>query len=165
MTMKRRGFLSMLGAVIAAPALPMAATAGQSGTAYAAAIAHAQKFPVISVSGLAKRGGLSVSQAEAMIKELASQDLVKLVGPSRSGSVRAASKILINDPWGLGRTSKPQPKGAGKVDPQQQSLTGPETHKAQQMRVDLDPLMAHLRRLCVDRGMTLSPRCFAGGAL
>lgn len=158
MTMKRRGFLSMLGAVIAAPELPMAATAGQSGTAYAAAVAHAQKFPVISVSGLAKRGGLSMSQAEALIKELASQDLVKLVGPSRTGSVRAASKILINDPWGLGRTSKPKHASA---------QTDTNDHRRQasgsdDMRVDLDPLLVHLRQMCVDYGMTLSPRAAEG---
>lgn len=159
MSMKRRGFLGMLGAVLSVPALPSVALAKAPGSAFKAAILHAQKFPVISVAGLANRGGLSTVQAEAMIKELAARDMVKLVGPSKSGSVRAASKILTHDPWGLGRTSQSQ-----------KSVTKPESRQAHRSADEntqsllVEPWLAHLRQLCVDRGMTLHLRCFAAGA-
>jgi len=70
MTMKRRSFLGLFGAAVAAPAIPMAAPAGYSSAAYKVAMAHAKRFPVISVAGLSKRGDLSMTQAEALIKEL-----------------------------------------------------------------------------------------------
>ena len=161
MSMKRRGFLGMLGAVLSAPALPTMALAGAPGGAWKAAILHAQKFPVISVAGLANRCGVSLDQADAMIKELAARDMVKLVGPSATGRVRAASKILTNDPWGLGRTSKPQPASA-KAKPQQNKTKATQAPKSESPYIE--PWLAHLRKLCVDRGMTLQPQCFIGGA-
>jgi len=169
MSMRRRGFLGLFGAAVATPLMPMGASAGASATysraAFRAAVAHAQKFPVISVVGLSKRGGLSMPQAEAMIKELASKDMVKLVGPSRSGRVRAASKILKNDPWGIARTSQERHiarSNANKKELEQKAkdVRDRKLNQTRKMNVDLDPLLAHLRQLCLRQDMTLSPRCY-----
>ena len=165
--MKRRGFLTMLGGVIAAPAIPMAAPAGYSSTAYKIAMAHAKKFPVISVAGMSKRCDLSATQAEALIKELATQGKVKLVGPSVNGKVRAASKIYTKDAWGIARTAEPRDAQrearrskyeAGEQAKPVEAET-PQLNKAAQ--VDVAPWLAHLHDLCRAQGMTLSPRCFA----
>jgi len=153
MAMRRRSFLGMFGAAIAAPAIPMAAPASYSNAAFKVAVAHAKRFPVLSVAGLSKLGGLSQVQAEAMIRELASQGMVKLVGPSRTGTVRAASKILVNDPWGIARTKQPQ--NVAKVR-EKTSHTKPQTGPR-----DIAPWLAHLHDLCRVQGMTLSQRCFA----
>lgn len=153
--MKRRGFLTIIGGAVTAPFLP-AVAAAPAGGAFQVAVAHAQKYPVISVSGLSKRGNLSVAQAEQMIQRLAREGMVKLVGPSRNGSVRAASKIMINDPWGLARTSQPRP--------QVQTNKPRQSANAAQGRStagDIPPWLAHLHDLCRTQGMALHPRCFA----
>lgn len=160
--MQRRGFLRLFGAAVTTPFLPAvgaaAPAAGGAQSALAVAVAHAQKFPVISVGGLCKRCNLSAKQAEAMIRELAARDLVKLVGPARNGTVRAASKIMIGDPWGIARTSQPRPQ------PQpgnaRQGRRPAQQHSAETAG-QVAPWLAHLHDLCRQRGMTLSPRCFA----
>lgn len=165
MSMRRRGFLRMLGAAIAAPAMPLTASAGgYSRSAFKVALAHAQRFPVVSVAGLAKRGGLSIDQAEAMIRELARQDMVRLVGPSVSGKPRAASKILVNDPWGIARTSQDRAAARMERQPQQEDadLNASETVENDEKPHAHTPLwIAHLHELCRSQGMPLSPRCFA----
>ena len=165
MTMKRRSFLGMFGAVVAAPAIPMAAPAGYSSAAYKVAMAHAQKFPVISVAGLSKRGGLSMTQAEALIKELATHGKVKLVGPSASGRVRAASKVYTKDAWGVVRTSEPRDiqRVQRRKEAQQHKAqkTKQQAQKVQQPKAEIAPWLAHLHDLCRAQGMALSPRCFA----
>lgn len=153
MSIKRRGFLAMFGAAVSAPALPMAAP---SRDLMQVAVAHARKYPVISVGGLSKRGAMTVPQAEAMIRKLAHEGMVKLVGPSPSGSARAASKIMVGDPWGLARTAQERQTAALRRD-----------HAAQSRRVaratakSVPPWIAHLRGICRAEGMTLHQRCFA----
>jgi len=161
MTMKRRSFLGLFGAAVAAPAIPMAAPAGYSSAAYKVAMAHAKRFPVISVAGLSKRGDLSMTQAEALIKELATQGKVKLVGPSVNGKVRAASKVYTKDAWGLVRTSESRnaKRALRRSEYKPRDHAKPVEVEAPQPQVA--PWLAHLHDLCRAQGMTLSPRCFA----
>lgn len=153
MTIKRRGFLAMLGAAVSAPALPVAAA---SRDLMQVAVAHARKYPVISVGGLSKRGAMTVPQAEAMIGKLAQKGMVKLVGPSPSGGARAASKIMVGDPWGLARTAHERQTAALRRDHADQTR---RTAKATAPSVP--PWIAHLHEICRADGLTLHPRCFA----
>ncbi len=151
----------MLGAAMSAPLMPVAGAAAPSRTAFAVAVAHAQRFPVISVAGLAKHGKISPSEADAMIKRLALEGKVKLVGPSRSGGVRAASRILTNDPWGIARTTSDRQAAARIEKAKTQDRTASTKAHAKPRAGDVAPWLAHLHDLCRARGMTLSPRCFA----
>ncbi len=150
----------MLGAALGAPMLPAAGAAapaaGLSKSAFDVAVAHAQKFPVISTAGLSKHGKLTAEQAEAMIKWLASEGKVKLIGPSRSGAARAASRILTNDPWGIARTA--QERQAAATQKRAAEAQEPDVQPA---RAKVAPWLAHVQDICRQRGMTLSPRCFA----
>ena len=118
--MERRGFLGLLGAAVAAPLVP--AQAG-SRALFDYAVSHAKTFPVISVGGLSKRGGMTIAQAEEMMRELASRGMVRMVTPSRGGAPRAASKILVGDHWGIGRTRQPRHVGPAKSTHETQART------------------------------------------
>jgi len=149
--MKRRGFLAMIGAASVAPLMPVTATA-QAVTynryTYGLAVFHARTRAHVSARGIAHCLKVSVPQAEAMIAEMANNGLVKPVfgGPN----VRAVSNILKPDAWGLdkaARKARAQVRQARKTD----------------MRIsNQSTLMGHLRQMCLDYGMVLSPRC-AGG--
>ncbi|MEJ6399260.1 hypothetical protein [Yoonia sp. 208BN28-4] len=152
--MKRRGFLQMLGAVIATPALPMAAPA-QAATynryMYGLAVFHARTRPHVSVRGIAYCLKVTTAQAEAMIAEMTTAGHVTPVVGS-GGSVRAVSNILRPDCWGLDAASRAT---RAKLRQARQS----EISDAQS--VQQQPFMAHLHQLCRDYGFTLSPRCVA----
>lgn len=151
--MKRRSFLSLLGAAITAPAMPVAAA---SRDLMQVAVAHARKYPVISVSGLSKRGGMSVQQAEAMIRKLAGEGMVKLVGPAPSGGVRAASRIMVGDPWGIARTAKERQAAAIRNGQRAQAHRAARVVEKRQAT-----WLTHLHDLCRANGYTLSPRAQA----
>jgi len=51
--------------------MPAASSAaGAARTTYGAAIAHAQKYPMVSIAGMSKRVGVSTQQAEALLRRM-----------------------------------------------------------------------------------------------
>ena len=149
--MKRRGFLAMIGAAAVAPLMPAAGTA-QAVTynryTYGLAVFHARTRAHVSARGIAHCLKVSVPQAEAMIAEMANNGLVKPVfgGPN----VRAVSNILKPDAWGLDKAAR-------------QARAKIRRDRNVQLQIeDQSTLMGHLRQMCVDYGMTLSPRCTGG---
>jgi hypothetical protein len=146
MTLKRRSFLAVFGAAIAAPALPMAApthaSAAYSRYMYGLAVFHARTRAYVSARGLK----VSQSQAKAMIAEMTTSRLVKPVGLS-GGNVRAVSNIRKPDAWGLNQAAR-----------NQRSVTGKAKHAAKR-DLSISALMAHVRKICLSHGMTLHPRC------
>jgi hypothetical protein len=154
--MKRRGFLGLFGAAIAVPALPFAAPVTPavvySRSTYGLAVLHARTRPHVTARGIAHCLKLPKSQASAMMAEMIESKLITPITGAADGSMRATSNILINDPWGLERTSAARQTTADQA----------KRHaKVQQPEVKIDLLLAHLRDLCTQQGMTLSRRCFA----
>jgi hypothetical protein len=150
--MKRRGFLQLLGAAAATPFLPMG-TAVQAASynryTYGLAVFHARTRAHVSARGIAHCLKVSVPQAEAMIGEMVNNGLVKPVfgGPN----VRAVSNILKPDAWGLEAHARKQRAARRKAK-----------LKAKAPQHDLTDMITHLRKICVDYGMTLHPRCTGG---
>jgi hypothetical protein len=156
MTLRRRNFLGLFGAAIAAPLIPVAApAAGFSQSAYGLAIVHAQKYPLVSVRGLVTRLGMSKTQANAVIRQMSSEGLLGALNPTRPGTVHAASKIDTNPVWSS--ASAKLAKSKMKANPNSGSSSSLAQAKARYTDVDLSDMLAHLRGLCVSNGMTLSP--------
>jgi hypothetical protein len=159
--MKRRNFLGMLGAAIAAPMMPMATSAaGYSRTTYELAIAHAKKYPLVSVSGMSKRIGISTPEANAIINKMSSEGMLGVINPTRPGTVRASSKIFVNNVYPIRPTSEARAQEpAPKSEPHRIRAASQDTN------ANIDLMLAHLRGLCVQRGMTLSARCYTGALI
>lgn len=150
--MKRRGFLQMISAAAVTPLIPSVAPAATAVTynryTYGLAVFHARTRAHVSARGIAHCLKVTQPQAEAMIAEMAQNGLVKPVfgGPN----VRAVSNILRPDTWGLEKSAR-QARAKRRQE---------RTMKA----AEQDTLLGHLRQMCVDYGMTLSPRCAGGFA-
>jgi len=143
--MKRRSFIGMIGAALAAPALPMAApAAGYSRATYGLAVLHARTRAHVSARGLSYCLKVSTAQAEAMVAEMSAKGLVR---PIAGGSVRAVSNILNPGVWGTASASvaKPSPAQQPKINLQMPS-----------QGTDLSAMMAHLHKLCRARGMVIA---------
>ncbi len=152
--MKRRGFLTMLGAAVAAPVMPSLGSAATTAASYnrytyGLAVFHARTRAHVSARGLSHCLKVSLPQAEAMIAEMSAKGMVRPVLGAAGGHVRAVSNILKPDMWGLERTAR-----------QARSRTRRARIETQDRGV-ADPMMAHLHQICRDYGMALSPRCFA----
>ena len=163
MTMRRRSFLGLFGAALAAPALPMAApAAGYSQASYGLAVAHAQKYPLVSVMGLTKRIGLSPTQAQAVIQKMSAEGVLGAINPLRPGTAHAVSNVCTNDAWRAVCANKAHP--IAKAD----FKTGPSVKTAKPCKgfgdVDLTDMFAHLHDMCLSKGMALSPRCMGMAA-
>jgi len=144
--MKRRNFIGLLGAALAAPAIPMAApSVGYSRATYGLAVLHARTRAHVSARGLAFCLKVPVAQAEAMVSEMAANGLVR---PLMGGSVRAVSNILNPGVWGTGAVATTQVQA-----PQMPKVTLPDATPSQP---DLGLMMAHLRKLCRLRGMAVA---------
>jgi hypothetical protein len=139
----------MLGAAIAAPALPMVAPAPVAATysryMYGLAVFHARTRAHVSVRGLALGLRVSQAQATAMIAEMSSGGLVTSVGV---GNVRAVSNILRPDAWGLSKAARVQ-----------RSTIRKAKHAANTVEPGVSPLMAHLHQMCRKAGFTVHGLC------
>lgn len=154
MSMKRRSFLTMLGAAVAAPLTPaIGSAAGYSRTTYDLAILHAKKFPLVSVGGLSKRIGIATPQAEAIIKQMSSEGLLGVLNPTRPGTVKASSKIFVNPNAGLAKAYE-------RRQTHTKTVRDETAHTQSQPKVSV--MFEHLHKLCASNGMTLSPRCLSG---
>ncbi len=155
--MKRRNFLGLIGAAVAAPLMPLptmgkAAGAAYSSSAMHAAIMHAQARVSFSVWGLAKTLGMTVPQAEALMGDMAKRGIVGPLQGTTHGGRWATSNIMQKEMMGAVEAAK------------RSQLTQPSSQQAQQKTYaepDLGRLLAHLRGLCEKQGMTLSPLCAA----
>ena len=162
MNLRRRNFLGLIGAAAAAPLMPMGASAaGYSRAGYAAAIAHAKRYPLVTVSGMAKRTGLPVKEVEAIVGRMSSEGMLGMLNPTRPGTIRASSKIFTKDVYGLVRTSQPRPAARTTQAEPQKTQPKPQAAQAQPVTDHADALMAHLHQLCRSYGMALAPRCAA----
>lgn len=101
MSIKRRGFLQMLGGAFAAPLMPSAslgaaAKVGYPASALHAAIYHAQSRVTFSVYTLAQQLGLQLGQAEQLMSDMSTRGILgPLQGRTQAGRW-ASSKIWIH---------------------------------------------------------------------
>lgn len=153
--MKRRGFLGLFGAAIAAPMMPLPALGNVAGAAYSksamhGAIMHAQSRVSFSVWGLAKSVGVSTLQAEALMGDMAKRGILGPLQGTTHGGRWATSNILQKEMLGAVQAAKKAHQSASH-----------QTSQKSYAEPDLGRLLAHLRGLCEKQGMTLSPRCAA----
>ncbi len=159
MTMKRRGFLSMLGGAFAAPLLPSVSFAAATKAAYPAsalhaAIYHAQQRVNFSVFSLAKqlRLDLDLGQAEALMADMSKRGILGPMQGSTKAGRWARSKV-----W-----THPMANAAAARDAAHSKRATDQTSAKEPRRYtepDLSQFMAHLYDICRTQGMTLYPRC------
>lgn len=161
--MKRRNFLSLIGAATVAPALPTVAL-GPSPEMMSAATVHAQTYPYVSVMGLSRRVGVSVPEAENLMHAMSRKGII---GPMRINGARpvyAGSQVFVpphSTAMEAARMQRTKHNAAKKIRADKTRAAKAQSAKT---RVDISDLMAHLHALCVSRGMTLHPRCLAVAA-
>ena len=155
MTLRRRGFLQMIGGALAAPLMPSASLGAASKAAYPAAalhaaIYHAQSRVNFSVFALATKLGLSLDQAEALMSDMSARGILgPLQGTTQSGRW-ALSKI-----W-----EKPFVEAASAQSAERVSQASDDgTQKPTFMNVDLRPFLRSVYRIAEDQGYALHPRC------
>lgn len=120
--MKRRGFLTLLGAAGLAPALPglpVAAGSATSSGLYARALAHAQTRASVSAKGLAHCLKISASQADALMARLRTQGAI---APTQ-GALRVASRVSNPHLWGLNQAVTPTLNSTGAAQLPRQPIT------------------------------------------
>ena len=157
MTMKRRGFLSMLGGAFAAPLLPSVSFAAATKAAYPAsalhaAIYHAQQRVNFSVFLLAKQLRLDLGQAEALMADMSKRGILGPMQGSTQAGRWARSKV-----W-----THPMANAAAARDAAHSNRAADQTSAKEPRRYtepDLSQFMAHLYDICRTQGMTLHPRC------
>lgn len=142
--MKRRSFLSFLGAATVAPALPALGAAAPSQAAVSLATAHARRYPYISVIGLSRRIGVSEVEAKGLMHELSRQGIL---GPLRNSGPRpifAGSKVFTPAEGSLIKAAQEQrAKHAAQQETQWEQQRRINAQK--RMRTDLTAMLTHLR--------------------
>ena len=159
MTMKRRGFLQMLGGAFAAPLLPSASLGAASKATYPAsalhaAIYHAQSRVNFSVFSLAQQLGLQLGQAEALMGDMSKRGILGPLQGSTQAGRWARSKVWTH-PMATARAAQ---EAAKSKTARTQTATSDD---APNDWADMRPLMAHLQNICRSQGMALHPRCAA----
>ena len=139
--MKRRKFLSMIGAATTAPLMPSVSVAAppQMSVALKGAIAHAKASPYVSSWGLMHRLGVSAEEASALITDLSKRGLVAPVKGLRKSSQWAHSQAYV-PPVMPKRRVKPKHQQSNSRRARQQPQPEPQT----------DLMMAHLRQIAAD---------------
>lgn len=156
MTIKRRSFLTLLGAAIAAPAAAISGPALPANIG-ALAAAHVRKYPFVSTTGLSNRLGLSVPQAQRLLLDLSRSGLVGPVQSCARGPIHAASKVFTPTSDSLIRVAQARAARQRAAALRRIGTDG----NARRMRVDLRPLLRHLHEICRDTGLDLHPRALA----
>ncbi len=144
--MKRRGFLSLLGAATTAPllpTLPASASAGYSRTLFSRAVAVTRMKPHVSARGIAALLRIPASQAERMLTEMTARGIVVPVPGGAGVHVRASNAIVRAAGMRAAAQQSQRPKAPSNT---------PDT-------LQPSPLMTYLHTLCTNYGLTLSPRC------
>jgi hypothetical protein len=157
MAMKRRSFLTMLGAAVAAPAASLGAAAMPANIGGLAAT-HAKTYPFVSATGLSRRLGLSISQAQQVLVDLSRKGIVGPVQSCNTGPIHAASKVFTPTSDSLIRLA--QTREAARKAKAARALEA-KAKAAPQMQVDLTGLLRRLHTLCAGHDMTLQPRALA----
>jgi hypothetical protein len=157
MTMKRRGFLSMLGGAFAAPLLPSVSFAAATKAAYPAsalhaAIYHAQQRVNFSVFSLAKQLRLDLGQAEVLMADMSKRGILGPMQGSTQAGRWACSKVWTHP---MANAAAARDAAHSKRAADQTSAKEPRRHT----EPDLSQFMAHLYEICRTQGMTLHPRC------
>ena len=141
--MKRRNFLGLFGAAAATPFLPQisvarAAQAGAySGAAMHGAILHAQTHSAFSVWNLAKSLKLPVTQAEALMGDLAKRGVIGPLQGTTFGGRWATSNVLLRDTLAASRAVR----NSGANTKTDMKLAN------RRSEADLSELLAHLRKV------------------
>lgn len=96
--MKRRNFLSMLGAAMTAPLMPVkplaaapAAVAGYNRYQYGLAVFHARTRASLSIADLMGRLNVSSTTAEALMAEMKAKGVIAPMANAAAGAMRAVS--------------------------------------------------------------------------
>ena len=137
--MKRRSFLSMIGAVATVPVLPalpsVAAVAPVNQYTYGLAALHAGIEPGLPVDEMMRRFRLSSAQAEALADRLVSDGLA-----TRNAGVVKSKRMFVQNRGFGHRAERARPRAT------------------RHSRPDVSPLLAHLHDMCTACGLPLSPR-------
>ena len=155
--MQRRKFLQFLGAATTAPFLPAPALAAAAPTAtYSAASVHAgiyyaQTHASFSVWGLSRAVDIPMEQAQALMMDLSKRGVISPLQGSTFGGRWAQSRVLISDKLAIAKARRIARETELRVKANPTRFPQP----------DLSKLIAHLRGICLDHGMTLGPRCTA----
>jgi len=161
--MKRRGFLQILGGAIAAPLMPQASLGaatkvGYPASALHAAIYHAQSRVNFSVFALATKLGLSLDQAEALMKDMSARGILgPLQGTTKSGRW-ALSKIWERPFVDAAAAQKVARRVSDAIEQVKEAAAKNGTGTGWK-EVEVRPLRRFLGRLAFDQGHVQHPRC------
>ena len=156
--MKRRHFLSLVGAAAAAPALPAMSANALPAKLKAMGLAHARKYPMVSVMGISRRMKIPQEQAQQMLTYLFDKGAIGKAGVQGTGITSAASRVFRPVPHQVAVSQMKQfkPKAPVVEDPV-------ANDQVAQVKASTD-WITHLRVICVQNGFDLSPRALAGVA-
>lgn len=147
--MKRRGFLSLLGAAVTAPALPMAAPRFTA-SMHALAVRHVGQYPIITVLGISNRTGIPMDQAEELLVQLSREGLVGPVAPGPAGPMRAVSTTYKPSAASLHASNY------DRVRMEKQIKRARLNRK--RLRVNTKDWLQHLHGICRENDIALQPR-------
>jgi hypothetical protein len=148
--MKRRNFLTLIGAAATAPLIPALPAAAAPATAlnfnqftYGLAALHTRIEGGLPISEISRRFKLAPHQAEALAQKLVNDGFA-----TRSGGIVTANRPFVNA-RGFGHT---RTRARAERPDRRGTQTQPDTTSP-----TIPPLLAHLRQLSADYGMTLAP--------
>ena len=153
--MKRRHFLSLVGASAAVPALPALSANALPAKLKAMGMAHAQKYPMVSALGISRRMKIPREQAQQILSYLFEKGAIGQAGVQGTGITSAASRVFRPVPYQASASSfsnKP---------------TKPKTVASEKVSTpveDQTDWLTHLQVVCVKNGFDLSPRALAAVA-